>query len=47
MYGKTSEGTIRSTVVVDEEGRVAAVFAKVKPDGHAQEVLAVLASLSD
>jgi peroxiredoxin Q/BCP len=39
MYGKTSEGTIRSTVIVDEEGRVAAVFPKVKPDGHAQEVL--------
>jgi len=47
MYGKTSEGTIRSTVIVDEEGCVAAVFAKVKPDGHAQEVLAALASLSD
>ncbi len=39
MYGKISEGTIRSTVIVDEEGRVAAVFPKVKPDGHAQEVL--------
>ena len=47
MYGKTSEGTIRSTVIVDEEGRVAAVFARVKPDGNAQEVLAALASLSD
>jgi peroxiredoxin Q/BCP len=47
MYGKTSEGTIRSTVIVDEEGRAAAVFAKVKPDGHAQEVLAALAALSD
>jgi peroxiredoxin Q/BCP len=47
MYGKTSEGTMRSTVIVDEEGRVAAVLARVKPDGHAQEVLAALASLSD
>jgi peroxiredoxin Q/BCP len=47
MYGKTSEGTIRSTVIVDEEGRVAAVFAKVKPDGHAQDVLTVLGDLSD
>ncbi len=47
MYGKTSEGTIRSTVIVDEEGRVAAVLARVKPDGHAQEALAALASLSD
>ena len=42
MYGKTSEGTMRSTVIVDEEGRVAAVLARVKPDGHAQEVLAAL-----
>lgn len=47
MYGRTSEGTIRSTVIVDEEGRVAAVFARVKPDGHAQEVLAAPASPSD
>ena len=47
MYGKTSEATIRSTVIVDEEGRVAAVFPKVKPDGHAQDVLTVLADLSD
>lgn len=47
MYGKTSEGTIRSTVIVDEEGRVAAVFPKVKPDGHAQDVLTVLGDLSD
>jgi len=47
MYGKTSEGTIRSTAIVDEEGRVAAVFPKVKPDGHAQDVLTALANLSD
>lgn len=41
-YGKTYEGTIRSTIVVDPEGRVAKVWSKVKPDTHGDEVLAWL-----
>ena len=41
-FGKTSLGTLRTTYVIDEEGRIAHVFAKVKPEGHAQQVLAVL-----
>lgn len=40
--GKVSEGIVRSTFVIDEEGRIAHVFPNVKPEGHAQEVLAVL-----
>jgi len=42
VYGKTTEGIIRSTFVIDEQGKVTKVFPKVKPEGHAQEVLALL-----
>lgn len=45
MYGKEVEGTIRSTVIVDRDGRVAAVFPRVKPDGHAEEVLRKIEAL--
>ncbi len=42
MYGKTTEGTIRTTVIVDADGIVTAVFPKVKLDGHIDEVIAAL-----
>jgi peroxiredoxin Q/BCP len=42
MYGKKVEGTIRSTFVVDGEGRVVAAFPSVKVDGHADAVLAAI-----
>ncbi len=42
-YGKTSWGTQRSTFLIDEKGRVARVWPKVKVDGHVLEVLASLA----
>ena len=34
LYGKTVEGVIRSTVVVDEEGRVSHAWYNVKATGH-------------
>ena len=40
--GRTYEGINRSTFVVGEDGRLLKVFANVKPEGHAQEVLAHL-----
>lgn len=40
MYGKTYEGTLRVTYIIDENGHIAAVFPKVKPETHAQEILA-------
>jgi peroxiredoxin Q/BCP len=43
MYGKTYMGVVRSTFVIDAEGNVAKVMRKVKPDTHADDVLAVLA----
>lgn len=45
MYGKPVRGLERSTFVIDEEGKVAKEFRKVKADGHAQEVLAFVQSL--
>ncbi len=42
MYGKEYEGVIRSTVLIDPEGRIVAVWPKVNPSGHAEEVLSVL-----
>ena len=40
--GKMSMGTERSTFVIDEQGRIEAIFRRVKPDEHAEQVLAVL-----
>ena len=42
MYGKTYMGILRSTFVIDQEGRIIKVFPKVKVKDHSQEVLAVL-----
>ena len=42
MYGKTTMGIERTSFLINEQGGVAKIFAKVKPEGHAEEVLAVL-----
>jgi peroxiredoxin Q/BCP len=42
MYGKTSMGIKRSTFVIDAEGNVAKAMLGVKPDDHADRVLAAL-----
>lgn len=44
MYGKTYMGVARTTFVINAEGKIAAVFPKVKVEGHAAEVLAALAA---
>ena len=41
-YGKTYMGTARRTFLIDPEGRIARSWPKVKPEGHAAEVLAAL-----
>ena len=43
-YGKTYMGVSRSTFLIDSEGNVAKVMHKVKPDTHADDVLAALPS---
>ena len=45
MYGRTYMGIERTTFVIDGDGRVAHVFEKVKPAGHAAEVAEVIAAL--
>lgn len=42
MYGRKYFGILRTTFLIDEEGRIARVFEKVTPKGHAAEVLAAL-----
>ena len=39
MYGRTHMGIRRATFVIDSNGKIAAVWPKVKVDGHAAEVL--------
>lgn len=46
MYGKKTEGVIRSTVIIDPKGRIAWRWPKVSPEGHAKEVSAKLTELS-
>jgi thioredoxin-dependent peroxiredoxin len=43
MYGRKYMGIERSTFVVDEKGRIARAFRKVKPEGHAAQVLEAIA----
>jgi peroxiredoxin Q/BCP len=42
MYGKKYMGTERTTFVIDAEGKIKAIFPKVKPDEHLDKVLKVL-----
>ena len=42
MYGKMVKGIARTTFVINREGKIARVFQNVKPEGHAEEVLAAL-----
>jgi peroxiredoxin Q/BCP len=42
LYGRKFMGINRVTYVVDEKGKVAAVWPKVKPEGHAEEILAAI-----
>ena len=41
-YGKTTEGVIRSTFVIDAEGRVVRALRGVRPQGHSAQVLSAL-----
>ena len=43
LYGKVSMGVVRTTYLIDEQGRIEKVMSKVKPDTNAAEILAYLA----
>ena len=42
MYGKKTMGIERSTFIVGPDGKIEKIYAKVKAQGHAAEVLAAL-----
>ena len=44
-YGKTYMGVTRKTFLIDKDGILRKIWHKVKPEGHAQEVLETIESL--
>lgn len=42
LYGRKYMGVERTTFIVDEKGKIAKVFPKVKVEGHLEEVVAAL-----
>ena len=44
MYGKKVMGIARTTFVIGPDGKIKHIFNNVKPEGHADEVLAYLKS---
>jgi peroxiredoxin Q/BCP len=42
MYGKKVMGVARTTFLIAPDGRIKHIFRRVKPDGHAEEVLEYL-----
>ena len=46
MYGKPVTKIERSTFVIDRDGKLEAEFRKVKPEGHAAEMLTLVKGVS-
>ena len=42
MYGKKVMGIVRTTFLIGPDGKIKHIFDKVKPEGHADEVLAAI-----
>ncbi len=47
MYGKQVMGVIRSSYLIDEEGKIIRVHAKVKPEENAGQMLSDLEEIGD
>lgn len=45
-YGKKRMGVQRATFLIGPEGRIVRVWPKVKPEGHAQELLEAVGAMS-
>ena len=41
-YGKTYMGLVRTTFVIDEDGKIEHVFKNVKVDGHVEKILELI-----
>lgn len=46
MYGRKSFGVVRSTFVIDKDGKIVKVFPRVRVDGHSDAVLTILKGLA-
>jgi peroxiredoxin Q/BCP len=46
MYGKKYMGVVRTTLVIDAEGKIAEIFPKVKVDQHPDAVLEVVRKIA-
>jgi len=46
MYGRTYMGIERTTFLIGSDGKIEKIFPKVKPEGHAAEVLEAIAANS-
>jgi peroxiredoxin Q/BCP len=46
LYGKTSIGVTRKTYIIDKAGKIAKVWKRVTPEGHADKVLEALAAIA-
>jgi peroxiredoxin Q/BCP len=44
LYGRKYMGMLRTTYLIDPEGKVEKVWTVVKPAGHAHEVLSALSA---
>jgi peroxiredoxin Q/BCP len=42
LYGKVSMGVVRTTFIIDEQGKIEKIMPKVKPDTNAAEILQYL-----
>ncbi len=42
MYGKTYEGVLRSTFIIDEKGNIEKIFKKVKTKDHTNQIFTEL-----
>lgn len=42
MFGRKYMGIVRTTFIIDEQGKITKIFPKVRVDGHFEEVLAAL-----
>lgn len=42
MYGREYMGVARTTFVIGKDGKIEKIYEKVKPEGHAEEIIALL-----
>lgn len=41
MYGKSTQGIMRYTYIIDEEGKIENIIKKVKTDAHSEQILSL------